>query len=205
MLAGKSAGDVQQGGRFPEFSGGVAAAVSTGRIHRADSGKANLAAMRMAREHQMHTIATCIREMVGSVADQDSKRVQRNALPQGLYSEPGSFIAGHRDLLSADPKTDALASQILPAASREELADLIDRQSLELQVPIVISQDKPTAVRRFQLAESLGNPIEALGMFEQVAAEDNQIRGRFFDLCNDTIEILPPHGGLKMPIREMPN
>ena len=106
MLTGNAARDVQEGGRFVEQAAGVTDAETTRRDDRTDPRKANLAAVRVAGEHQVEVVAPRPRELIGRMGKQNAERVfggprrdERCRRRRG--AEPREFVAGKQNIRAA--------------------------------------------------------------------------------------------------------
>src|SRR5262249_1556977 len=101
FVAAETAADVQDRGRLVEGAAVVTPAVAARHERRTDKRKTNLAAVVVASEHEMNAVLLRPADVVGCVAQAESKGAVRAVGQIWCRLKPGAFMADHYEAFAA--------------------------------------------------------------------------------------------------------
>ena len=188
-LGGDAARDVHDGGRRVERAGGVAGAGTGGREDRADQRKTDLAAVGVACQEEVDVVCPGPGELVGAVRQRDAQgaavgRSGRGVVEIGGGWNPGELVAGQDDRLAAELDLDPTAAQVDEAGVGEGAAD-----SVGVAPEIVVAEDEVDAGAGGQFAQGVGDPVDALGLVDEVAGDGHEVGLELVGKPDDFLEV----------------
>lgn len=158
-----------------EVAGGVAHSVPAWGEDGADEGEADLAAVGMPGEHQVESPAFCPGPLIWGMGEADAEGVfsagGRGVLHVSGGAEPGEFVAGDEDLAAGDREEAPVSTDVDESGIGEGLVEAIEGTGAE----VVVAEDVVGTEAGCQLAEGLGEPIDAVGFVDQVAGDDDKV------------------------------
>ncbi len=164
----------------------------------ADEGETDLAAVEVAGQHEVEVVVMSPLDAGGGVAEEEAEVGGGEVVERGMMpADPRAFGAGDEEGFAADGVGEVAAAH---AGVVEGLEGVAERAAV---AGIVVAQDEKCAVGRVEEAEGRGEPVEELGMIDDVAGEGDNVRVEGGGGLEDILEIFKAGGAVEVEIGEM--